>query len=619
MSQPERPRTKAHFEALRKRADSLQPYSHLLEGMLVKCVCQDMSSHLEFRPQQLEELDGGDESSSSEFFDSDEEITKALTVPAQPRRQPWRPGGLVLHGITSPFRFIDRIPRKVPTIINAVEDSNASYVALDRKEHDKTLDLAFKFFTYAPSASCPPFSSDDPHIRAAKTPEYLVNAAKAYLEAECQRPDISLVHALASLETYHANDGGGIMGELSRNYILGYVAESAFQVSTWVKSGLLGHEQMNVCWASHFGRESHGPVDRPQIPLPVVDSESDQIPWRYSNITPQPNLGSLAFSHKIIDAINDLRLPGRARDELTKADEHVTKLDLELNNWKSLLPSHLDITPGNRAKPTPQGLMLHCEYLWCSILLYRAFFSRRGRSPRNGHPELNHAKRAAESILELVGTWSCSSVRALSSCCSRSKRQLASVSRNGSLETVLAQAQLCVRYLHEVVPPETETQTSSLVQSQEASFFSSDATPYTNSWNLPPEPGPEWDPVAMNYFAQPQADVPGFGPYPSVRRRNALPEWDPSKFLSTLDSMGVLVLWEQQNLVGIDISRHFQSPRSRRAIRTFANSMPAFAVIFKRRWLRSLHAAVAAEKLRTFVILCIFIFNAAVAACEPVF
>lgn len=56
--------------------------------------------------------------------------------------------------------------------------------------------------------------SDDPNIRDPKTREFFANAAKACLEAECQRPDISLVHALAFLGTYHSNNGDRIAGEL---------------------------------------------------------------------------------------------------------------------------------------------------------------------------------------------------------------------------------------------------------------------------------------------------------------------------------------------------------------------------------------------------------------------
>jgi hypothetical protein len=82
---PRKPRTEAHFEALRKRECSLQAYVDLLEGILAKCICQD-GSYLQFRPrlgeQDAREALGGD-SSDTDVLDSDEEITQELTVPLQ--------------------------------------------------------------------------------------------------------------------------------------------------------------------------------------------------------------------------------------------------------------------------------------------------------------------------------------------------------------------------------------------------------------------------------------------------------------------------------------------------------------------------------------------------------
>ncbi|KAJ7764577.1 fungal-specific transcription factor domain-containing protein [Mycena maculata] len=707
-----KPRTEAHFEALRKRADSLQAYSELLEGTLAKCVCQDVSAHFEFRPQQSEELDCADgASSSSEFIDSDEEITQELTVPAQRLKLDNNLGGLLLHGITSPFRFINRLPHEVSPITDVAENSDASYillvdgvdisdadpdidwsrylppeVVLDRREHDKILDLAFKFFTMwclrivpslflrdmhralsvprsQPTPRTPHYSpmlhnaflslcsvlSDDLHMRDTKTREYFANAAKACIQDECQRPDISLVHALAFLGTYHSNNGDRIMGELyfgmcSRISIsLGLGVDP----TVWVKSGLLSHEQMvsrnyahwtifcmDVCWASYFGRESYGPpLDRPKIPLPFVDSESDQIPWYYppANIPPQPNFTSLAFyesaslfviAHKIIDVVNGLRLSGCPRDELIKVDAYVTKIDLELNNWKSRIPPQLDITQGNKVKSTPQRLMLHFEYWWCSILLHRPFFNRR---PRHGHPDVNHVKlckRAAESILELAETWSslytlryspvtmlqvlfsAGTVFILLALQATASLRIA----HGSLKTALAQAERCVRYLHEVgqtwssstrtadilssmlndklrpiiarrlspkrledltpahtpEPPGTETGASSLESSPAQSFT---GLPYTHS-SFPPyaapytELGAEWAQMPMDYFPQHHGNVQGgFGQYPvplyPTVGGNTLPEWDSSEFLSTIDWIEPPKLWEHQNLAGIDRSRHF--------------------------------------------------------------
>ncbi|KAJ7151910.1 hypothetical protein C8R43DRAFT_1190624 [Mycena crocata] len=74
-----KPRTEAHFEALRKRADALEVYSKLLEDMLSKCVCQksgNADSHLRFRPQEMEE----DEDKEAI---SDAGITQEFCVPTE--------------------------------------------------------------------------------------------------------------------------------------------------------------------------------------------------------------------------------------------------------------------------------------------------------------------------------------------------------------------------------------------------------------------------------------------------------------------------------------------------------------------------------------------------------
>jgi len=154
---PRRPRTEAHFEALRKRADSLQAYVEL-----------------QFRPQQPGELSGqeGGLDSDADVLDSDEEITQELTVPTQRLKLDERSGGLLHHGITAPssISFGDRTRNEIsrtPTVYNPdatyvlqVDNVDISQthpeidwsrylppeVGLDRREHDKILDLSFKFF-----------------------------------------------------------------------------------------------------------------------------------------------------------------------------------------------------------------------------------------------------------------------------------------------------------------------------------------------------------------------------------------------------------------------------------------------------------------------------------------
>ncbi|KAJ6590939.1 fungal-specific transcription factor domain-containing protein [Mycena vulgaris] len=691
-----RTRTEAHFEALRKRTDALQAYTDLLEGILAKCTCQDVSSHLQFRPQRLEEQnvkEGAADSDETDVLDSDEEITHELTLDD-------KIGGLLLHGITSPFRFGSRPPNKVlPRNANVIEDPHSSYVllvdgvcasdsdlnidwsrhlppevAIDRQEHDRILDLSFKFFTMwclrvvpplflrdmhralsVPRSQRPPRTphyspmlhnallslsaifSDDPYIRDPKTRQFFANTAKECLEAESQKPDISFVNSLAFLGTYYADLGDRILGDLyfgmcSRMSLsLGLSVDS----KAWVKSGLIAPDEMlarnwahwsvysmDVCWALYFGRDfSLPPLNRPTVPMPFVDSEYDQIPWHHApaNIPPQPNYLSLTFfessslfgiAREIIDILTGVDNP--SRPDVIKIDENVTKIDLQLNNWRSRLPPQLNLTPANRAKSTPQRLMLHCEYWWCFIVLHRPFLNRRAQSIQYSDREIDHVKlckRAAENVLELLETWSslytlryapvtllqvifsAGTIFLLLALQATASHRVA----HGSLKTALTQVEQCVRHLHEMgqawqcaartgdilaallqdklkpviarrlahkgirfaeaaTPPETsspaETQHSAS-ELQETNLLPADLelpASYTPYWNSQNELGSAWSQTPLDFLTQSQDDA--IAGFLSAEG-NIFPELDTAGFLlPTFDFFGAPELWDQNLFAG---------------------------------------------------------------------
>ncbi|KAJ7084057.1 hypothetical protein B0H15DRAFT_911499 [Mycena belliarum] len=536
---PRKPRTEAHFEVLRKHVESLQAYADLLEGMLAKCVCQDTSSYLQFRPRQLEEPseNEGSDSSDTEVLDSDDDILQELTVPARRLRLDDTLGGLLLHGITAPFQFGNRPPNEVSRLADVFE-TNTCYrllvdgilsdsdrdidwsrhlpqgVHMDREEHDRVLDLTFKFFTgwafrivaplflrdmhralSAPRSQRPPRTphyspflhnallsvsvifSDDQHLRDPKVRHMFVDTAREYIEAECKKPDISLVQGLAFLGTYYADIGDRIIGDFffgmsSRlSLSLGLGVDSQL----WVKAGLISPDEMlarnwahwsmfslDVCWALYFGRDFIGPqLDRLTMPKPFVDSQFDEVLFYHSpsNLPPQPGYLSLVFfestslfmiARKIIDVVC------------------VSAFFLPLNNWKSRLPPELDITPANRANSTPNRLMLHCVYWWCFIVLHRPFLSQRAQSLQHER-EIDHIKlcrRAAESILELLETWatlygvryapvtllqvvfSAGTIFLLLALNATAPARLRIA--HAALQTALTQVEQCVRYLHEI-------------------------------------------------------------------------------------------------------------------------------------------------------------------------
>ena len=122
-------------------------------------------------------------------------------------------------------------------------------VPLDRRSHDKVLDLLFKFFTswcfqmvpalflrdmfcalsvprsqpipktahYSPMlhnallALALAFSDDD-RLKDLKTRKYFAKAAKDLIEIECQKPHLSTVHALSILGSFHSSQGEQTLG-----------------------------------------------------------------------------------------------------------------------------------------------------------------------------------------------------------------------------------------------------------------------------------------------------------------------------------------------------------------------------------------------------------------------
>jgi hypothetical protein len=55
---------------------------------------------------------------------------------------------------------------------------------------------------------------DDPNIRDFKSRRCFADAAKSYLEVECQKPQLSVVHALDFLAAFHASQGDQTLGFL---------------------------------------------------------------------------------------------------------------------------------------------------------------------------------------------------------------------------------------------------------------------------------------------------------------------------------------------------------------------------------------------------------------------
>ncbi|KAJ7291319.1 hypothetical protein C8J57DRAFT_1491814 [Mycena rebaudengoi] len=444
--------------------------------MLAKCVCQDVSAHIELRPHHLESNQLKDTlltiDSDEEPIDPDDDITSELCLPTQLLKLGDKAGGLLRFGITTPFRFVTKPPKEMSRSPDIIQNPSASIFCL------RVIPSFFLRDMYRalslPASHCPPKTpnyspmlhnaimaiaavySDDPHINDWTSREYFATEAKRCLESECQKPDIGLIHALGLLGTYHADLGASILGDLYFG-MSARVSQSlglGLDASAWVKSGLITNEEMiarnythwtifalDVCWALYVGREFPPLPEGRNTPMPLISPESDQLPWHYepANIPPQPNFLSLIFSastslfliaRKIIHVLDDLGPRNSPQEDFIHHDQLVTQIDLELNSWKSQLSPEIDITLANRAKSTPQRLMLHCMYWWCFILLHRPFCNRRSRPIQTSDKEIDHVKVRNQVTPEARRL-----TTIIHSCASDLQKTLSSCSKPGQIST----------------------------------------------------------------------------------------------------------------------------------------------------------------------------------------
>jgi hypothetical protein len=56
--------------------------------------------------------------------------------------------------------------------------------------------------------------SDNARIRDFNSRQYFARKAKSYIETECQTPNISVVHALSIISSFHSSQGDQTLGYL---------------------------------------------------------------------------------------------------------------------------------------------------------------------------------------------------------------------------------------------------------------------------------------------------------------------------------------------------------------------------------------------------------------------
>ncbi|KAF7440130.1 hypothetical protein PC9H_000474 [Pleurotus ostreatus] len=544
-----------YVESLKKRIRALETYARELKSKVDNCRCEQRGvndvepseSILQARPDIYLPGDLDLDSDSPEpGSDTDNELLYPTSNLVLEDRD------LLFHGTTSIFRHstpqrMSRFPEIIENhkqcYVLMVEGGDQSHynpnfdwsrylptaVPLDRREHDRILDCLFKFFTSwclrivpalflrdmwralsVPVSQTPPKTShyspmlhnalialasafsDDPRVRDLKARRYFASEAKSYIDAECQMPNICVVHALSILASFHSAQGEQTLGYTyfgeRSHWILSVTLGLGVDCSTWVEAGIISRDDrldrnwgywttfsQDVCWSLYVGRDFcvPCPTNRENIPVPYVETDLDELPWHHapSNIAPQAGYLSKTFAascellliaRPIMDVVNSLGHTGKHR---TVRYELVSEIDVKLNAWKDALAQELDITQSNRGTATPHKIMLHLAHWWLFILLHRPFY-RRPRPIHSSEAEIDHVKlcnRAAEHSMELLSTWrslyglryapitlvqvifSAGTVYLLSAVQATSGVRVAPVSLKHSLD----HAELCMQYLSE--------------------------------------------------------------------------------------------------------------------------------------------------------------------------
>jgi len=394
--------------------------------------------------------------------------------------------GLQLYGPTSIFRLAPSTPER-PNFNEEVGSGYAdAYRSLHQEnllsnseidwsrhlpqvpltvlEHDRLLDLLFRFFTswglrvipklfqrdmhrcLSLPSSLPPLKtahyspmlhnallavatafSDDPAIKDPLTRAQFADKAKSYLEDECERPKLSAMTALSILANYHSSENHatlgyiyfGICARMSQALGLG------IDCSPWVETGLITYAGMmdrnwalwttfcqDTTWSLYVGRDfcTTSSVDHETIPVPFVSPELDQHlgSWPLPNgeiVHPKHISGSFAATCSLMQIARDIADVvsnfSRLGDRQDTNEFRIAQMDLKLSTWKNDLPSEIDLVKSNPNHPQPHQLMLHMTYHWLTILLHRPFY-RRKRSCEDLNHYTDHVKPCNRAAAEIM-------------------------------------------------------------------------------------------------------------------------------------------------------------------------------------------------------------------------
>ncbi|EJT98056.1 hypothetical protein DACRYDRAFT_101988 [Dacryopinax primogenitus] len=336
-------------------------------------------------------------------------------------------------------------------------------IRIDRTEHDKLVNLCFKYFTswtvrvwptlfwrdlealsaqdeeraargeeldpqrtaqYSPLLHNAILAlatawSDDPVLSSPEVRDKFARRAKVCIDIEASKPTLSTLHGLTILSSYYSGKGDQGLGWMyfGTAVRLSYAIGLDLDTSSWVENGPLTEtdnlERDLSCaslvmqdkwWSLYVGRPSSLPPR--QINLP------EQLPAHL--IRDPSNADEVAATTSLYDTFRCTwtlsQIAYRIMEDIygpkpaSSLRNVVSALHLALTNWHDKLPNSLRIPHVGTQSIPAQILSMHLAYEWLTILLLRPFY-RRIASARPEDTSVLLCNRAAHQIVRLYGLW----------------------------------------------------------------------------------------------------------------------------------------------------------------------------------------------------------------------
>ncbi|KZO91935.1 hypothetical protein CALVIDRAFT_541422 [Calocera viscosa TUFC12733] len=334
-------------------------------------------------------------------------------------------------------------------------------IRIERGEHDRLIDLCFKYFTswtvrvwpalfwrdlallssspdddtgaprepqrtaqYSPLLHNALLAlatawSDEPSLRSAAVRDKFARRAKVCIDIEASKPTLSTLHGLTMLSSYYSGKGDQGLGWMYFGMAvrLSYAIGLDLDTSNWVETGPLT-EQDNVerdlsCaslvmqdkwWSLYVGRPASLPprtVNLPeQVPPHLIRDHASAEEVAATTSLYDTFRCTWTLSQIAYRIMEDIYGPKPAQS----LRNVVSALHLALTNWHDKLPNALRIPHVGTQSIPAQILSMHLAYEWLTILLLRPFY-RRIASARPEDTSVLLCNRAAHQIVRLYGLW----------------------------------------------------------------------------------------------------------------------------------------------------------------------------------------------------------------------